>query len=423
MATDAERAAIMAEYMNQVDQDKDDEEEEFEGDYFDDDDDDNGGSDEYNDDDDDDDDEGDHDGNSNGKDDEDAKKKKENYAILQGNLTFNDEGKLVYSGTWSMKLQQQTEDDSNTATTAATTTTATSSGTSKAESKKKKKRTKFKLKSKRILKPNANLSASASTSSATNTFTLSNPLSSQDKPRSILFDGFFTTDETDKIEPYRKIKERDVELIFSKCPVGHSNGLNGHNSDKSDSNNNTTEDTKQTFLVKGKGCNDFGTFVMEGIFAPTETASSEKSEKQDEGHKGDGSGVVGSESFPLTCSKKYEFAQPVTKGTKKRRRGVNYNSEDDYDFGDEGDEGADYSELIGLHEEAGLSVEELRKRYYGNADGEGDGDGDNEKKGGNEKAGSKNGYSNSNGGNAFSVKRNKVGEDADDGDDDDGCGF
>lgn len=335
MATDEERAAIMAEYMNQVNQENDDEEE-FQGDYFDDDDDLDDGSDVYDDEDDDDDDE------------EEEEIKDDNYAILQGSLSYNDEGKLIYSGTWSMKNQVvDTADDDKTST---------------SKDKRKKKKTKFKLKSKRVLKEDSSTTSS-------NEFNLSNPLLADGKPRSILFDGFFTTDETDAIEPYRKIKERDVELTFSLYRGDVSNGKDG---------------ATKKFLVKGKGCNDFGTFAIYGVFD-----SSMKSNENEESES--------TESYPFICSKKYGGAEPDAKEVKKRRRG--YDSEEEYDFGDDGDEGADYNELIGLHEEADMSVEELRKRYYGNG-------GDTDR---NEKESS-----------SKRIKKAPLGRDDED---DDGCGF
>ena len=318
MATDEERAAIMAEYMKQVNND-DDDEEEFQGDYFDGADDDDDGSDVYGEDNYDDDDDDDDD------DDEDVKYKEEedNYVILQGHLSFNDEGKLVYSGTWSMKNQ--------TNTTANTTTTSSDKAddVDGEHKKKKKKKTKFKLKSKRAMK------GDNSTGTATDVFDLSNPLATDGKPISILFDGFFTTDETDTIEPYRKIKERDVTLTFAVSP---DNGPDA----------NGTDNIKvKKYVVNGKGCNDFGTFTINGIYDPTAKAESNAED---------------AESYSLICNKKYVRADDESKQNKKRRR--DYDSEEDYDF--DGDEGADFNELIGLHEEADLSVEELRKRYYGN---------------------------------------------------------
>ncbi len=388
MATEEERTAILAEYMDQVDQDNGDDEEEFEGDYFDDDDDDDGGdgSDDY--------DDGDEDDDNNG-DEGDSKEKEDNYAILNGNLTFNDEGKLIYSGTWSMKLQQQQEQQQE--------PQDSLDKNSNGNDKKKKKKTKFKLKSKRVLKVDA--SSSSKSSSPGNIFTLQNPLLPEDKPRSILFDGFFTTDETDTIEPYRKIKERDVEFVFSKF----QDQVNGNGESGSSSYSDKAEETK--FQLQGKGSNDFGTFHINGILVVP--AADQQQEQKEEKEKT--AATAESISIPLTCNKKYVVAQSSDKGVvkkRKRRGAAGYDSEDDYDFGDDGDEGADYGELIGLHEEAELSVEELRKRYYGG------GEGDDSK--GAEKTGNKNGSDQVNG-TAPSNKKSKIS--LDDDDDDDGCGF
>lgn len=268
MASEEERAKILAEYMKEADNGNGDDEPEWNGGDSDSDDDE---EEEF------DDDQSDNDGKP---------AHDENYVVLQGSLVINDEGRLVFSGTWCMKKDLL---DSN-------------GGVSKEHqdsSNGKKKRTKFKLKSKQVLSGKK--------------FDLTDPLVPDKRPRTLLFDGFFHTDATDAIEPYRKIKERDVEITFSQ-------GASSKNA----------EDSK-TFLVKGQGTNDFGAFNIEGIYRPVSP-------------------------FSLTVSKRY---------------GSN-TVDDDYDSEDiEGDEGdaADMGELIGLHEEANLSVEELRKRYYGGDSG------------------------------------------------------
>lgn len=260
MASEEERARILAEYMKDADADTGDEEPEWNAGESDSDD-----SEDFNDD----------------STDGDAKPShEENYAILQGALVLNDEGRLVFSGTWCMKSDLDNADGT------------TLSGQSTDVTKKK---TKFKLKSKQQL--------------SGKNFSLANPLLADLKPRVILFDGFFNTDATDTIEPYRKIKERDVEITFSQ-------GVNGKNGDSSSS-----------ILVKGQGTNDFGSFNIEGIYRPVPP-------------------------FSLTVSKRYSI----------ERTNNEYDSEDIE--GDEGD-AADSCELIGLHEEATLSIEELRKRYNG----------------------------------------------------------
>eukprot|EP00934_Nitzschia_sp_Nitz4_P001825 Nitzschia sp. Nitz4//scaffold23_size168460//125545//126270//NITZ4_002240-RA/size168460-processed-gene-0.234-mRNA-1//1//CDS//3329543698//1825//frame0 len=58
-------------------------------------------------------------------------------------------------------------------------------------------------------------------------------------------------------------------------------------------------------------------------------------------------------------------AMPARKRTRATR------SLDDDEEDDDGDEGVGYNELIDLHDDAGLSTEELRLKYYGGGDGGG----------------------------------------------------
>jgi len=354
MSSEEERAKILADYMQAADADDGQEdEEEFHGD---DDSDIDGEEGSYGDSDDDD-----------GDDDAVVSSKDENYAVLQGNLVLNDEGRLVYSGIWCMKKdlnkqkqQQQQGEEMN---------AIVEDG--------KKKKTKFKLKSKQTLG-----------SESQQPFSLLNPLLGDNKPRSLLFDGFFTTDETDTIQPYRKIKERDVELIFSLAAADKSDGtadtvaVNGASDKGKGKEDNSTEGPKK-YVVKGKGNNDFGQFHLGGIYGPTDGSHS------------------------LTCSKRYGVAEASASAGTKRGRGYNDDSEDDYVMSD--DEGANLTELVGLHDDAELSVDELRKRYYG-----GDDSGAVAGAGGDNKSGTdsaKNGEG--------PDKRSKIAEE----DDDDGCGF
>eukprot|EP01083_Nonionella_stella_P097621 274386_1 len=357
MASEEERAKILADYMQAADADDgQDEEEEFHGD---DDSDIDGEEGSYGDSDDDD------------GDDDDAlvSSKDENYAVLQGNLVLNDEGRLVYSGIWCMKKdlnKQQQQGDEKKA--------IVEDG--------KKKKTKFKLKSKQTLG-----------SESQQPFSLLNPLLGDNKPRSLLFDGFFTTDETDTIQPYRKIKERDVELIFSLAAADKSDGTadtataNGNSDDKGKEKEKSTTEGSKKIVVKGKGNNDFGQFHLGGIYGPADGSHS------------------------LTCSKRYGVAEASASAGTKRGRGYNDDSEDDYVMSD--DEGANLTELVGLHDDAELSVDELRKRYYG-GDDSGAGSGSGAGAGGGNKSGTdsaKNGEG--------PAKRSKIAEE----DDDDGCGF
>ena len=140
MASEEERIKILAEYMQAAD-DGEGEEEEEDFDVGDDDESDNGeGHDDVNGDDSDDDEF------------EDTTKEKgkpndKNYAILSGSMYINEEGRLIYSGTWRMKVPPA----STTTTTAATAidaTTTSSTDRDSPTSNGKKKKTKFKLKSK-----------------------------------------------------------------------------------------------------------------------------------------------------------------------------------------------------------------------------------------------------------------------------------
>lgn len=259
MASEEERARILAEYMKETEE-KDIEDDEPEW---------NGGESESEDSDDFDDD---------SEDDDRKPSHEEDCAVLQGALVLSDEGCLVFSGTWCMKSDLDNTDGKR--------------GNQVEDITKK--NTKFKLKSKQQLGKN---------------FNLSDPLLADQMPRTLFFDGFFNSDATDAIEPYRKIRERDVEITFS---LG-ANGKNG--------------DSGRSILVRGQGNNDFGSFYLEGIYRPLPP-------------------------YSLTVSKRYNFGA------------TNYDDDSEDIEGDEGD-AADMGELIGLHEEANLSVEELRKRYYG----------------------------------------------------------
>ncbi len=364
MATQEERDRILAEYMQAAEADNGDDEEEFQG------------SDDYSDDDDDVD------------DDSATSTQDDNYAVLQGNLVLNDEGRVVYSGTWCMRKDLAKE--TNTATETSTTATKTVDGKENEQGAKqeketvgdkKKKKTKFKLKSKQVLGKGSK-----------HPFDLRNPLLENDKPRTILFDGFFTTDETDTIQPYRKIKERDIELIFSqsitsKKKTSSTNiSANGNgvlqDKDESKETKSKVETEEQKFVVRGNGSNEFGKFCMEGIYYCNPSFA-------DNGNHN------------LTCSKRYDF-QKAAAAARKRRYDE---SEDDYEMSDS--EPADLNELIGLSEDANLSIEDLKKKY--NADGSGEINNCNGP-----------GNGNNDGDEKLPAKRSKIEEEEDD---DDGCGF
>jgi hypothetical protein len=330
MASEEERARILAEYMQEADKGED--EEEFQAEDYDEEENDN---DSYGDD------ESHSDGDSQtGTGEPSTKKGDENYAVLSGNLIMNEEGRLVYSGTWCMKkdLEENQRIDEV-----------------------ERKKTKFKLKSKQNLKATGKV------------FDLANPLlgGAEKKARTVLFDGFFTTDKTDAVQPHRKVKERDVELNFSQ-------GVPMKKGEKDELKK------EACFVVKGKGSNDFGAFSLEGIYCP----------------KSEGKVGVGG-SHPLTCSKRYGFAS----GSK---RGRDYDSEEDYEFSGDEDEAADMIELVGLADDNEMSVEELRKKYYGGTEEQQDEKEDTKTKPNEKEKESK-----------APAKRSKITDE----DDDDGCGF
>ena len=309
MASEEERAKIMAEYMDSLKKnDEDDLEDEDALDYSDEDEDD-GEFTELSDND-------DNDDNGNVK---SCKETQSDHAVLQGSLSLSDEGRLIYTGTWTMKsnLDKQKQSFRGSAVVPLP-------QSSKIITEKKK--TKFKLKSKHSLQENF----------------LTHPLSDSNS-RTLLLDGFFTTDETDKIQPYRKVKERDVEFTFTAETAG----------DKSVSSNMKGDGA--VYSIQGRGTNDFGSFSISGTYAPTTHNNDEKNSNPALSHG-------------LTCSKRY--APVESSSIRKRRRGQEY--DDDDEISDDG--GADLNEVIGLHEDANLSVEELRKRYYGNGAFGGDND-------------------------------------------------
>jgi len=298
------------------------------------------------------------------------KKRLEDSIILQGSLYVNEEGRYIYSGTWTIERDviegkpqkrdakdEKREDD-------------------KSNIKEKKKR-KFKLKSKKQLHDESEGGSSQPAKTTLNLLTgggNDDGGETREKPQSILFDGFFVTDETDAIQPHRKVKERDVEITFSRI----SNPPTRCTTNSSKDNGPMS---KRRYQVDGRGGNEFGAFSIEGTYTPSQQ------------HDEENNGKVGGRSIAhsLTCRKWYT---PIIKPKKCHRGGDEYESDDDYEIS--GDE-PDFEEVIGLQSEAGLSIEELRKKYYGGRESI------------SEEVGNK----------GTANKRIKMMED----DDDDGCGF
>ena len=154
----------------------------------------------------------------------------------------------------------------------------------------------------------------------------------------LIFNGFF-------IEAAgSKIKERDVEVCFSAGGEGPAH------------------------RISGRGSNDYGPFVLDGTYAPPPPAAA----------AGDGA-ADGAATATATCRKTYGTggAAKSTGGAaaapRRSRRGGGADPDDSADD-DFGDEGADQGEVSELCADAKLTVEELRRKYYGGGGGDGDGD-------------------------------------------------
>ena len=333
MASAEERARIMAEYMQSADRDVEDEEE-------------------FQDDEEDSNDEGSYDGQDDG---EESGPADENYAVLNGKILINEEGRIVFGGNWCMKKDLEKQGK---------------------KSEKEQRKTRFKMKSKQSLGKKGRFDP------------LLNPLMPNKMPRTVLFDGFFTTDDTDTVEPHRKIKERDIEIVFSQAVLPLKNDDAESNSEEKEAHTNGNGNGHQngsappSFVIKGKGTNDFGTFTVEGIFCPNP--------RNRDGH-------------PLTCSKRYS-----------RSAKRSYDSEDDYEMSADEAAPADLNELCGLADDAQLSVEQLRQKYYGGSDD--DKNGQDDAASGNSKVAAVSVGKNDG---KPAAKRSKIVDD----DEDDGCGF
>jgi len=321
MANEEERAKILAEYAAMDDNEEDDCE-------FEDEDDDDSGVDDYDDDDD----------SNDYNDDVEEEEDPNSIAILTGALGIDNDSdsgnlyRIIYSGTWKMKNCPPNVPGK-----------------------------KFKLKSKLLKRKKKK------TDGIEEKFNfLLNPTTN----KTILFDGFFWTAE----DVSRKIKERDVEIMFtnkedaqdSTTVLNQEHVLSKESSTSSstvpyvESNGNnekemngflgSKESIKKVFPVlkfSGKGVNEFGSFILIGEYSPEDTNK----------HK-------------LDCTKKYP--ELIAASSANRRSGRSKRLRDDDSEDDDGiiseseDVGADYNELIALHDEANMSVEELRKRYYSN---------------------------------------------------------
>ena len=304
----------------------------------------------------------------------------DNYAVLDGRIQLNDEGdRLVYLGTWYMKkdidaaagaAKEEDKKDGDVGDGGDKSNTGVCDDKKKCHRQHyKKKKTKFKYKSKQIITPQE-LSLDMNGKKEKKrpaVFDLTNPTvplhrikrDKTDSPqaavvippkRTLLFDGFFLTSEE---EGYRKIKERDLEITFL-TEEGDGRTIRGSDSNSSPdsaSDDNVKNSTPiRQFKVLGSGTNEFGGFAIDGTYAVNVSDPSD----------------LPSTGVTLICNKRY---RPVASaGSQSRRRRTRGWSEDEQDLEDDemsADDVADYNELIALNEEANMSVEELRRRYYG----------------------------------------------------------
>lgn len=255
--------------------------------------------------------------------------------VLNGSMHLNDEGRVILSGTWALQSQliQEEKDSLNV-------------------NKPLKKHPKFKLKSQDKCEDDAG------NNSKLLLFDICRPTLCKAPPstagnddintslptrRTMCFDGFFiqpppetdtpkngSDDNNEQQKQEKKIKERDIEIFF------------------------TYDNDAGSYRLSGRGYNEYGPFVLS-----------------------DGTYTVhsGGKKARVKCNKTYGSggdAKGTQSGSKRSRRSSN----DDDSFDDDFDEKADYGEVNELCEDAGLSIEELRAKYYGGGGGGNDADGD-----------------------------------------------
>lgn len=231
---------------------------------------------------------------------------------LSGSLTFGEEKHVIYSGTWHLL---GCEDSMN--STANT----------------------FQLKSNHKF----------------TTFDLSNPTSGM-KSRTLLFHGVYATSKSEEGDEHRsKTKEKDVEITFTDVSQEAVSSPKPTPKDHGTSKSINTSTSTKLFHVTGKGSNEYGPFRITGEYkvsiegSNTETPSKATQEREE---------MICHNA--LVCDKTY-IVKP--KHRTKRSRHSEYLSDDDDSDSDGDGGGADFEELAALHEEACMSVEELRRRY------------------------------------------------------------
>jgi len=234
-------------------------------------------------------------------------------AVLTGSLHLNEEGRLIYSGTWCMKSELNAEEATI------------------------KKNSKFKLKSQDSFYP---VSDESVLSDGRTLFDFDRPTLSQaagasrlPEQRLLVFDGFYfeaspansaEASNGDKPQQGKKVKERGVEVAIA-CD---------------------TSGIPPIYKIAGRGSNEYGQFGIEGTYTPP---------SNDEG-KGEGSKRCKHKgpSAKAVCRKTYAFAT-AAKG----------DVEEDDSFDDDFDDKAEWGEAVELMEDANMSIEELKRKYYG----------------------------------------------------------
>ena len=293
--------------------------------------------------------------------------------VLNGTLYINDEGRIIISGTWCLQSQLNAESQDlmcmkpvikhpkfklKSQDRVYGTSGPSSLSQSSTEEKKSRRSVLFDIHRPTLSKLSTDSSNTDSSSIPTR--------------RTMCFDGFFlqpspSEADTPAKQQDKKIKERDVEICFTTI-------------DKSDTS---------TYNVVGRGYNEYGQFVLSnGTYTPPSADA------------------ISGTRAKIKVMKTYGSSGD-TGGTKETRSGAVKRSRrhnDDDSFDDDFDEKADYGEVNELCEDAGLSIEELRAKYYGGGGG-GDED-DDDDGGGKVKAASP------------QMKRARLEED-----DDDECGF
>lgn len=255
------------------------------------------------------------------------------YVVLNGSIHLNEEGRIIYSGTWCMKSELDTESTTN-------------GSAADPKQHKKKHHPKFKLKSQNVCYPPPPPQGGGTNNKKL--FDVRQPTLTDNgevpSRRIMVFDGFFaakpsTVDAEDPAETSapKKIKERDVELFISLV--------------ETDTNGDKLKD-KSTYRIAGRGQNEYGQFVLDGTYTPPTVFD-----------KHNKATVICNKTYGVGGATKETRA---AKGSKRKARSDDDSFDEDFDS----EERADYTELIELSEDANLSVEELRKKYYGGGDEE-----------------------------------------------------